>query len=243
MHRAVLVAFAFALALAPAARAEIRSAEACAAALAADPASAREEASVWRRLGGGAPAELCEAKALEATGALGSAALILTNLAENPRRALAPELRLAVYQDAARLWLNAGRADIARAALDNLDRLAPATPERLRLRARAAAAQDDWSAAQASLQALLAADPADARARALLAAAMRLGGDHAAALAAAEAALAQVPDLPDALFEAGAAQVEAGRIEEARAYWLRLIEVHPEHDLAALALRNLAALN
>ena len=58
-----------ALLAAPGARAEIRSADECAAAVAADPAAAREDAAVWLRMGGGVPARLCEASALAALGA------------------------------------------------------------------------------------------------------------------------------------------------------------------------------
>ena len=243
MHRALAV-LAAALAIVPAARAEIRSTEACAAAIAADPAAAREEAAVWTRLGGGAEAELCEAAALEAMGADGSAARILTGLAGDPRRALPPGLRATIYQDAARLWLAAARPDLARAALDNLDRLAPpAPPERLMLRARVAAAAGDWPAAVASLDAVLAADPSNAGARALRAAALRRGGDPRAALAEAEAALAIAPDLPEALFEAGAAEAEAGDPDAARLHWMRLIAVHPDDPLATLARRNVVALD
>ncbi|MBA3324514.1 MAG: hypothetical protein H0T41_04335, partial [Rhodobacteraceae bacterium] len=149
MQRAILV-LALSLACAAPGRADIRSAEACAAAVAADPEAAREEASLWTRLGGGAEAALCEALALEAMGAAGAAALLLTRLAENPNRALAPDLRLAILEDAARLWLVAGRPDLARATLDTLDALAPAPPERLMLRARVAAAAGDWAGARAS---------------------------------------------------------------------------------------------
>lgn len=240
MHRAALV-LAIALAQTPAgARPEIASAAECAAALAADPAAAREAAARWRVLGGGAEAEVCEAAALEAVGAPGAAALILTRLAENPRRALAPSLRLAVFEDAARLWLEAGRADLALAVLANLDRLAPADPGRTVLRARAQASLGDFAAAAATLAA---APPDDAAARALRAAALRLGGDPAAARAEAAAALALAPDLPEALFEAAAAAAETGDRAAAGALWLRLLAAHPDHDLATAARRNLAALN
>ena len=52
MRLAALV-LVVALAAAPGARAEIRSADECAAAVAADPAAAREDAAIWLRLGGG----------------------------------------------------------------------------------------------------------------------------------------------------------------------------------------------
>ncbi|MBP7000612.1 hypothetical protein [Amaricoccus sp.] len=236
MHRAFLAALLLA---SPAAAAEIRDAAGCEAAIAESPEAAREQASLWKRLGGGADAELCEAAALEAMGADGSAALILTNLAENKRRLLAPERRVSIYEHAARLWLADGRPDLALAILDNLDRVAPPrTESRLVLRARAQAAEGDHAAAAATLAA---AEPGDAGAKALRAAALRLGGDPAAARAEADAALALAPDLPEALFEAAAAAAATGDPDTAEALWLRLIAVHPDHPLATAARRNLAA--
>ncbi len=240
MHRACLALLLSTLAL-PVLAGEIRTSGDCALAVEADPEAAREEAAVWRRLGGGTAAELCEAAALEAMGAYGSAALALSRLAENPRRAIGPELRLVAYEDAARLWLRDGRPDLALATLDNIDRLAPPTRSRLVMRAEAAAAEGDWPAAAAALDAQIAADPGDAPALALRAAALRRGGDPAAAEASAAAALALDPDLAEGLFEAGAARAETGDREAAAGFWRRLIEVHPDHPMAVLARRNLAA--
>ena len=101
MRRLLLLA---ALAPLPAA-AEIRSAEDCAAAVAADPATAREEAALWARTGGGVPARLCEADALAALGAHGSAALLLTRVAESRNRAMPAPLRAVVFEDAAGVWI------------------------------------------------------------------------------------------------------------------------------------------
>ena len=80
--------FLLALLAAPPAHGEIRSAADCTAAVAADPAAAREDAALWQRTGGGVPARLCEAAALSALGANATAARLLTNLAENPNRAI-----------------------------------------------------------------------------------------------------------------------------------------------------------
>jgi hypothetical protein len=243
LHRPALALLAAALAAPAGHGADLRSAADCEAAVAADAATAREAAARWSRLGGGAEAALCEALALEAMGAPGAAALLLTRLAENPRRALAPALRAAIFEDAARLWLDDGRPDLARAVVANLDRLAPPTPDRLELRARAEAADGAYPEAAATLADLAAARPGDARPLALRAAALRLGGDAAAARAEAAAALALAPDLPEALFEAAAAAAETGDPEAAEAAWLRLLAAHPDHALATLARRNLAALN
>jgi tetratricopeptide (TPR) repeat protein len=242
MNRVLATASVLALALGSAAAAQIRDAASCAPAIAADPDRAREDAALWRQQGGGTPAELCEAAALQALGALGSAAAILTRIGENPNRALAPEVRATILEDAARLWLDAERPDLARAILDQLPRVTPDTAARLMLRARAEAAEADWPAALATLDAILAADPSDATARALRAAALRRSGDPEAAQAEAARALTASPDLAEALFEAGAAAAERGDAETAEAHWMRLIAVHPDHALAILARRNLVTL-
>jgi tetratricopeptide (TPR) repeat protein len=231
------------LALAPAAvRAEIASPEDCAAAVAADPARAREDAALWERTGGGVPARLCEADALAALGAHATAALLLTRLAENPNRAIGAELRAVILGDGAGQWLAADKPDLARAALDQADRIAPPDVDRLILRARADAAEADWPAARATLGGAVAAAPNDALAHALLAAALRHLGDPAAALAEAERARALDPDLPEALFETGAALAETGAADRAAEPWLRLIARHPANPLSALARSNLQRL-
>jgi tetratricopeptide (TPR) repeat protein len=232
----------FLLAAAPAA-AEIRSAEDCAAAVAADPDAAREDAALWQRTGGGVPARLCEASALAALGAHTTAARLLTNLAESPNRAMAADLRAIVFTDAARQWLEAGQADLAAAALDRADRLATPGPDRQVLRARIAAADGDWPTARSALETALAAAPDDALAHALLAATLRNQGDPAAALAEAETARRLAPDLPQALFETGAALAETGETAAATKVWLQLIAADPDSELAALARSNLQRLN
>jgi tetratricopeptide (TPR) repeat protein len=239
MRRLLLLA---ALAPLPAV-AEIRSAEGCAAAVAADPAMAREEAALWARTGGGVAARLCEADALAALGAHGSAALLLTRVAESPNRAMPAPLRAVVFEDAAGQWLTAGRSDLAAEALDRADGITEPDARRLLLRARAAAAETDWPAAKAALDRAVAADPQDPLAHALLAAALRRLGDTEAAGAAADTALRLAPDLPEALFEAGAAAAETGDAAGARRLWLRLIAVDPDGGLADAARAGLQRLD
>lgn len=232
-----------ALATGGASGAEITSADQCDPAIAADPAAAREQAAVWYRLGGGTAARLCEAAALEAMGADTTAAQLLTGVAQNTNRAMGPALRATILEDAGRLWLRADRPELARETLATADRLTPATPQRLILRARAEAAEADWQAAEATLRQALEVEPNDALALALHAAALRQLGDLAAARAEAEHALAVNPDLPEAVFELAAAQAEAGERQQASVLWLQLIEKHPDSDLAALARRNVQALS
>ncbi len=227
----------------PAAAGEVRTPEACRAAVAANPAAAREEASVWQRMGGGVPARLCEAEALSAMGAHATAARLLTSLAANPNRAMSPGLRAVILSDGAREWLDAGRPDLARESLDEAGRITAPDADRQVLIARVAAAEGDWPAARSALDAALAARPDDALAHALLAAALRNQGDPSAALEQAERARTLAPDLPEALFETGAALAETGQVREATAVWLQLIAAHPDSALAALARANVQRLN
>ncbi len=226
------------LAATPAA-AEIRSVDDCTAAIAADPAQAREDAALWQRLGGGVPASLCEADALAATGAHGTAAALLTNLAENPNRAIPGDARAVILTDAAGQWLAADRADLAAAALASADRLAPPDPARLLLAARIAAANEDWTTTRRLLETVVAREPGNALARALLAAALRHLDDPAGALIEAKNALALAPDLPEAQFETAAALAETGDTRAAADLWLRLIRDHPDSALAEPARANL----
>lgn len=240
MRRLFLAAL---LAAGPAVAAEIRTPAQCSEAVAADPAAAREGAAVWQRMGGGVPARLCEAEALSAMGAHATAGRLLTSLAANPNRAMSPGLRAVILTDGARQWLAAGRPDLARAALAVAGRITVADADRQILIARAAAAEADWPAAQAALEAALAERPDDAVAHALLAAALRNQDDPAAALTEAERARALDPALPEALFETGAALAETGQSRRAAQVWLELIAAHPDTSLAALARANLQRLN
>ena len=219
----------------------VSSAE-CGPAIAEDPAAAREAAAYWSRTGGGVPARLCEAAALEAMGATATAARLLTALATNPNRAMSVGLRVVALEDGARLWLDAGAPDLASEALDRADELGPATPVRIRLRARIAGASGDWERAIGLLNERLDGEPNDAEALALRAAALRLSGDPAAAIGDADRALALDPVHPEALFEAAAARAETGDMEAAADLWLELIAARPDHPLSDLARRNLQAL-
>ena len=247
MRRLFLVAMVAAGAAAssgasPAGAVEVNTPEACAAAVDADPASAREAAAVWTRMGGGVPARLCEARALAAMGAHDTAARLLTSLGENPNRAMQAGLRAVILTDGARQWLEAGRADLAQAAIAQADRITVPDRDRLVLSARIAAANADWPAAEKALAGVIAATPDDALAHALLAAAYRNQDRAEAALAEAETARRLDPALPEALFEVGAALAETGDKAGAEKVWLKLIAENPESSLTALARANLQRL-
>lgn len=223
-------------------KAEIASAQDCEAAIASDPQLAREDAGQWVRSGGGVEARVCEAAALEAMGAHTTAARLLSEVAANPGRSMPRGLRATLFDDAAQLWKEAGRPDLARQAIDRADELTPAGPERLIQRARIDAALDDWPGATAALDAVIAADPENAEAYALRAASLRHEGRLTSAADSAHAALEIVPHQTEGLFEAGAVAAETGATALAEGYWLRLIDLHPDDPLASLARRNLAML-
>jgi len=54
-----------------------------------------------------------------------------------------------------------------------------------------------------------------------------------------EQALKINPDQPDALYYAGISDRENGRLESARARWLRLLSTHPTRDVAEAVLENI----
>ncbi|MFO1105642.1 MAG: hypothetical protein U1E34_06045 [Amaricoccus sp.] len=243
MRRLFLIAAVISSVAAAASAEEITSADQCDAAVAANPASAREAAAVWYRLGGGTAARLCEASALEAMGADTTAAQLLTGVAQNTNRAMPLDLRATVLEDAGRLWLRAGRPDLTLETLASANRLTAADPDRLMLQARAEAAGGDWTATEATLRAFLAAKPDDPLGLALHAAALRQLGEIDAARGEAARALACDPGLAEAQFESAAALAEAGDRDGAGRLWLLLIEQHPDSSLAGLARRNLQGLN
>ncbi|WP_424932797.1 tetratricopeptide repeat protein [Amaricoccus macauensis] len=222
--------------------ADIGSTAECEAAIASDPQLAREEAGQWARSGGGVPAKICEAAALEALGATATAARLLSSVAENPSRAMPRDLRVVLFEDSAGLWLDAGQPGLALASLDRASQLSPTDPQRLRLKARVMAAAGDWAGATDALNQLIAERPRDAGAHALRAATLRHDEMHVEALWSAQAALRISPELPEGLFEAGAASVDLDDLSSARDYWLKLIKLYPDHALATPARRNLAAL-
>ena len=129
MRRLFLIAAVISSVAAAASAEEITSADQCDAAVAANPASAREAAAVWYRLGGGTAARLCEASALEAMGADTTAAQLLTGVAQNTNRAMPLDLRATVLEDAGRLWLRAGRPDLTLETLASANRLTAADPD------------------------------------------------------------------------------------------------------------------
>lgn len=237
--RALLIAC---LLLPAAARAEVASMADCAARIAEDPQLAREEAAQWFVLGGGAEARACEARALEALGARGTAAVILAEMAADRGNGLPAVTRAAMMRDAGRLWLGDGQFRLAEEALGQAIALGLDDADTRVMRAEARGRQGFWATAIDDLDAALARDPERPDLLALRAAARRKSGDPGSALEDAEAALAALPTYPEALFEKGAALAVSGRVPDALEVWFELIRLHPDSEMAELARRNIQQL-
>lgn len=67
-------------------------------------------------------------------------------------------------------------------------------------------------------------------------------GQHREAIMQGEIALKQNPTHRNALYNLGVIHASAGNIEEARRYWNRVIELHPDSETAAHAKENLKRL-
>ncbi|MEM6439260.1 MAG: hypothetical protein AAF763_06145, partial [Pseudomonadota bacterium] len=97
------------LALGSAGAAAAPGSEACLALADRDPTAAAEAARAWAREGGGGPAAICEALAMEALGAFATAALRLEQLAAAEGEGYGPAERAAFYEIAGDWRLRAGQ--------------------------------------------------------------------------------------------------------------------------------------
>lgn len=228
---------------ATASNAEINSVETCRTAIAEDPQVAREDASVWFRNGGGVPARLCEAAALEEMGANATAARILTGMAANPNRAMDAVLRATIFADGARLWLVSGRPDLTLEALRQAETLVVPDSDLIILRARAQAALDDWPAALVTVSPLAEQLPGNADLQALLAATLLENGKLPEAKEAAQRALTIEPALPQGLFQMAKAEAALGNTTEASRLLLQIINTWPNDPIADQARQQLQSLN
>lgn len=211
---------ALVLLLATPARAEIASLADCETRIAAAPTAAREEAARWVALGGGTPARLCEAMALDALGATRTAAVKLTQLGQDTRAAMEPAERAAILANAGHLWLSLGAAALARDTLRTARSLDPGTT--LEPLAEAELALGDWGAAAEVLTALIERAPSETLYR-LRALTFRQQGR----LDAAGADLARAGDGPDARLERAALLAAQGNRTAAAEILLALIRAQP----------------
>lgn len=208
------------------------SAAECQAAIAADAEAAREAAAQWVLSGGGAEARLCEAAALTALGAIGTAAEKLTMLAQDRGVNLSAGLRAQILEDAGGLWLDAGQPKIAAEVLDAALQLAAPDVGRLLATVQAHRSAGNMRDARAILELLVAQYPDEPDALALAAEFALLQDQATRALELAGAALRRDPAHAEAMFRRAEAYARLGQRERAAEAWLALVAAHPGTDIA-----------
>ena len=211
-----------------------------------NPDAAYDDALVWRDRGGGVPAQHCAAVALVRLGKYAEAATRLAALAETPGgRAMAP----ALLGQAGNAWLlgdfPSNAISVLSAALSaGSKELAPLEEADLRIdRARAMAALERWSEAEADLTRALSLDPERATAYVFRATARRMENKFDLALEDLQLALALGPKDPAALLERGIVYRLKEQPDLARTDWLAVIAAEPEGKAAEAARSNLEKLD
>ncbi len=200
-----------------------------------NPTKAREEAAQWQALGGGAEAKHCGAIALIGLGAEGRAAMLLTEVGSEKNSSLTAPDRAAALMLAGDLWLRLERPGLAGQSYERAELLSPGDAEAMTGRAKAAAAAEDYAAAEGHLTRTLGVRPNHVEALILRAAARRKLDRPEAALADLERALALERGAPIAWFEKGAAEKALGRDADARESWLIAAQLDPVGAVGDLA--------
>lgn len=203
-----------------------------------DPHGARSFAENWTMQGGGEAAEHCAALAMLSLGEAQRAAESLERIAMRSQAGLAA--RAAVFGQAGRAWIAAGRPDRAHAALTLALALTPADPDLLTERAMALLALDRPAEALADAEAVVAQAPARAEAWVLRASALRRLERLQPATESIARALALEPRNAEALLERGLIRLALGDPAGARADWEAVMELDPDGMAADLAAQNLA---
>src|SRR5262249_33695477 len=129
----------------------------CVMAIDSDAENAFELALTWRDQGGGLPAERCAALALIALDSPGEAASRLDALARRPNAGTLTE-RASLLGQSGNAWLLAGQPQSAEAAFSAALKLSPRDAEIWVDRARARAALQNWTDAEADLTNALSLD-------------------------------------------------------------------------------------
>lgn len=208
-------------------------------ALAQDDASAAlRMAEEWITLGGGNPARHCAAMALLGLLRYNDAAIRLQTLVD--LLADAPvERRAAALEQAAQVWLLAGRPERAEQDLSAAIALRPDDAELLISRAIARASATDYWNAIDDLNLVIDAEPNRLDALVLRATAYRYLDSLELARQDVERAVAIAPMDPDARLERSLILWRMGEREGAVADWQQIIESAPESGAAALAKENI----
>lgn len=213
------------------------------------------EALVWQLEGGGVPARHCEALGLFYAGEYSEAAVRLEGIAEDMRigrgmpvrgdkRATATASMLAdTYGQAAKAWLLDGEVVRAEASIGQALALVPrhSTLERSLkvIRARIAAAEEDFDLALSELEAVLRVEPRRTELLLFIAAAARGTEDYVKAQRSLDSYLAQHPDNPSAFLELGNLKDAMGDLDAARQAWLKVLSLEETGPNAEAALTNI----
>lgn len=208
-------------------------------------------ALAWLLDGGGVPARHCEALGLFYAGEYSEAAVRLEGIAEDMRigrgmpvhgdeRATATASMLAdTYGQAANAWLLGGEIVRAEATIGQALGLVPSgtmLERSLRVvRARIAAAEEDFALALSELEAVLTVNPRRTDLLLFVAAAARATGDFAKAKRSLDRYIQQYPDDPPAFLELGNLRDALGDAGAARRAWLKVLmltQIGPDADAA-----------
>ena len=212
--------------------------EQCLAMLADDPRGAATFAAGWTD--GGEAAAHCQAMAEVALGEVETGAGHLQHLAAVSHAP--PAARAAVFGQAARAWLMAGKAEKAYAAGSEALALAPEDIDMLVDHAVAAGALERFEDALDNLTRALDVDPGRTEALVLRASAWRHLGLLELAQDDVDRAIAIDPENAEALLERGILRERHDDWLGARRDWERAIELAPDSGTADLAEQNLALL-
>lgn len=205
------------------------------------PLAAFNEAEAWRARGGGEAARHCAALAILNGGDPKLAAEELESLAR-AMRLRPPRLRAQVLSQAARAWLAADDARRAEAAISTAISLAPEDVElridRAEIRAEAGAPRE----AIDDLDHVLQRAPRRADVLAMRAAAHRRLSMLDRAAQDVARALEIDPNLPEAWLEKGILARLAGRKDDARGAWIRVLAADPDGPAGDAARSQIEAL-
>lgn len=215
-------------------------------------------ALVWQLEGGGVPARHCEALGLFYAGEYSEAAIRLEGIAEDMRigrgmpvrgdeRATATANMLAdTYGQAAQAWLLGGELVRAEATIGQALALvvvnSPLERSLKVVRARIAAAEEDFDLALSELEAVLRVEPRRTDLLLFVAAAARGTQDYAKAERSLKAYIKQFPNDPSAYLELGNLKDAMGDADAARKAWLQVLtlqEFGPDAEAARVNIERI----
>ena len=206
----------------------------CVVMVATDPAKAEVEADRWSRADGGAPARHCQALALLAQGADAQAADLMIEIAAT-ERTLPDEVRGTILVEAGDILLGLGALDAADRAASRALSLVQNPRGPLTLSARVKAERSDWRGAIDDLDRALAAGNPDPEILVLRASAQRQMGAQVAARSDLTWATELDPASPTLWLERGALAEDTGAKDEARAAYLKAIDLDRDGAVGAAA--------